>query len=134
MTKKKPTGGPKTTAEEVAKALRESKGFVSVAARRLGVSEITVRNYMARSAECRLAREEAREEMKDYAEGRLFSRIQKDDTTAIIFFLKTQGKDRGYVERQELTGPGDEPVRIRLSWGEGLTSAGSGANDPHDNA
>jgi hypothetical protein len=30
--------------------------------------------------------------------------IKAGNVTAIIFYLKTQAKDRGYVERQELTG------------------------------
>lgn len=37
----------------------------------------------------------------DFAESKLMQEIQKGNTTAILFFLKTQAKDRGYVERVE---------------------------------
>ncbi len=30
--------------------------------------------------------------------------MQEGNMTATIFFLKTQGKSRGYIERQEITG------------------------------
>jgi hypothetical protein len=30
--------------------------------------------------------------------------MQNENMSAIIFFLKTQGKSRGYVERQEISG------------------------------
>ena len=46
----------------------------------------------------------------DYAKSKLMENITKNDTTSIIFFLKTKGKDQGFTEKQEikLTKPIDE--------------------------
>lgn len=40
----------------------------------------------------------------DYAESALLKLIKEGNATALIFFLKTKGKHRGYIERSELTG------------------------------
>ena len=111
------------TAQQVADALTQAKGFVSVAARNLGCADRTVRNYMERYAVCKQAVMDARESMIDIAEGRLYQNINNGDNTAIIFFLKTQAKHRGYVERYEHTGKDGDDLRIKLTWG-----------DPGDNA
>ena len=37
----------------------------------------------------------------DFAESKLYELVDDKHPTAIIFLLKTKGKDRGYVERQE---------------------------------
>lgn len=42
-----------------------------------------------------------REGLIDFAESKLMSEVRSGNTTAILFFLKTQAKDRGYVERVE---------------------------------
>ena len=38
----------------------------------------------------------------DFAESQLHKQIKEGNTTATIFLLKTLGKKRGYVERQEI--------------------------------
>lgn len=106
------------TAQQVADALTQAKGFVSVAARNLGCTDQTVRNYIERYAVCKQAVTDAREAMIDYAEGKLYQNIQNNDTVSILFFLKTQAKQRGYVERTEVTGANGNDMRIKLSWGD----------------
>jgi hypothetical protein len=110
------------TADEVAKEINDAKGFISVAAKRLGCSHQTVRNYAVKYETCKQAVFDAKEEMKDLAEGKLYQNINKNDTTSIIFFLKTQAKDRGYVERQEF----DHTHQIiDVNWEDGKTDDGN---------
>ena len=68
--------------------------------------------------------------MIDVTEGRLYQEINAGNITAIIFFLKTQAKHRGYVERQEFTGKdsGDIPIRI-VDYRHGLATLAGGSND-----
>ena len=86
------------TPDAVAEQLIKAGGIITVAARALGCTPKTVRAYVNRYKACREALAEGKEGRKDFVESALFKRITEGDTTAIIFFLKTQAQDRGYVE------------------------------------
>lgn len=88
-------------ASEVAEAIKKNKGILSAAAQTLGCTRQTVANYIDRHPTVKAAFDEAREVTIDFVESRLLKNIDSGDTTAMIFYLKTQGKQRGYVERQE---------------------------------
>lgn len=46
----------------------------------------------------------------DFAESQLHKKIKEGDTTSIIFYLKTKGKSRGYIEKTEV----DQSQTIRV--------------------
>lgn len=100
------------TATQVADTLQESNGLVGVAAERLGCTRRTVQRYIERYETVAQARDDARDNLTDTVEGKLIEKIKGGDTTAIIFYLKTQAKNRGYVERQEVTGAEGKPPAV----------------------
>jgi len=108
------------TAEQVIKALRKKRGFLAAVAKELGCTRQTVYNYVNRYPTIAQALEEIREERHDWVEGKLLKQIENDNMTAIIFYLKTQAKHRGYVERQEVTGADGDAVVVRVIGGVNL--------------
>ena len=97
MSKERPNN--KYTTTQVIQAIRETKGLVSLAAKRLNCHPDTVRRYAARYPTVAAALREERAAMTDVAELALYSAIQRGEPWAVTFYLKTQGKDRGYTER-----------------------------------
>ncbi len=93
------------SAEQVIQALRDSHGLVSVAAKRLGVSRQAIYKRIETSPAVAAARDDAREAMLDVAEQALYERVKAGDSWAIVFYLKTQGRSRGYGERQTIDLP-----------------------------
>ena len=100
------------TAERIIKALGETQGLLTMAARKAGVSYTTVKRYAAEFPSVKEAVQDAKESMLDFAEGKLYSKIKDGDNIAILFYLKTQGKARGYIERQEFANPQGESFRV----------------------
>ena len=78
-------------------------GNLSTAAKSLQVERATLYRWIEQEG-LEEAVQEGRNRRLDFAESMLDKGMQDGNMTAIIFYLKTQGKSRGYVERQEVTG------------------------------
>ena len=83
------------------KALAESKGIVAYACEAAGVSRNTYYEWLKNDDDFKQKAEEITEATLDRVEAKLLEAINEDNLTAIIFYLKTKGRNRGYVERIE---------------------------------
>lgn len=101
-------------AETVIKKIHDLHGNVSSVAKFFQMSRQTMHKYINDHVSVQAALGEAREKMIDNVESALYQQALAGNTTAMIFFLKTQGKKRGYVERQEVTGADGGVIRVRV--------------------
>lgn len=102
------------TAEQVIEAIRNNNGLLAAAARELGIDRSTVWRYCQRFPTIQKALDDARDTNLDYAEGQLMRAVKAGNVTAIMFLLKTVGKSRGYVDRQEIQHEGN--LNVSVSW------------------
>lgn len=93
-------------------ALERSLGIVSTACEKAGISRQTHYNWLKDDPEYKEAVRAIEERTIDFAESHLHALIKDKNPAATIFFLKTKGKNRGYVERQEIEVSEPRP----LSW------------------
>lgn len=82
------------------------------ACKKMGISRSTPYDWMRNDTDFKEALEGLQESQVDLVEGELLKNIKRGNVTAQIFFLKCRGKHRGYVERQERTGPDGGPFQI----------------------
>jgi hypothetical protein len=102
------------TVEQLIKAAEDQFGLPSLMARQLGCSSNTVRNYIRRYPTLRQVVDDQRESLVDRAELSLRGAVNSGEQWAVTLVLKTLGKSRGYVERQEVTGAENGPIRVTL--------------------
>lgn len=112
----------KYSTEDIRQALQQMNGYITLAARKLGCEPKTIYRRLKSSASLRETLDEIREQGLDIAEQKLHEAILRGEPWAITLKLKTQGKTRGYTERTELTGQGNEPITFVLK-----------RHDPKDN-
>ena len=58
--------------------------------------------------------EEIREIKLDFAEDKLWEHIEQGNPNAVMFYLKTIGKGRGYTTEVQVAGNKEKPVQINL--------------------
>ena len=83
-------------------AMESCHGIVSDACKSVDVSRVTYYKYLKEDEEFKKSIDEIEGVVIDFVEGKLFKLIEKGDVAATLFYLKTKGKSRGYVERSEV--------------------------------
>lgn len=96
--------------KEFLEAYDRSLGNVSTACRAVGITRRTFYNWKNGNEGFRQSVEELDAYNLDFAETMLMKHIREGDTTSLIFYLKTKGRERGYVERVEATGANGSPL------------------------
>ena len=102
------------TMQQVADAIRQARGMLTVTADILNCEPGTVYRYLERYPQLRLVVTEARERMTDIAENALYRAIEDTQPWAVAMYLKSQGRSRGYGDQSqlEISGPGGGPIRL----------------------
>lgn len=86
--------------EKLLEALTKTRGIVAYACQTVGISRKTFYNYVNTDDAFAEQVDDIVELQIDVAEAALLKKIKKENLAAIIFYLKTKGKKRGYVEKQ----------------------------------
>ena len=98
-------------------ALEKTLGVVTSACKIVGIARSTHYNWYDNDRDYRDAVDDISNIALDFAESKLHEMIKDKDTTATIFYLKTKGKKRGYIERNEI----DHNGQIGIVWQEEKT-------------
>ena len=111
----KRTNKTNTLKKNLLEALELSLGVVTTACKKVGCNRATYYDYYNKDKAFKLKVDEIQNVALDFAESQLHKQIQDGNTTATIFLLKTKGKKRGYVERQEIQHDGSIESKL-IEW------------------
>ena len=75
----------------------------------------TVRDYVNKWESTKLAVENEKEKNLDIAENNILQKIYNKDTELSKWYLRMKGKERGYIETQEVLNHNEDPLRIDLT-------------------
>lgn len=114
--------------------MKSNFGNITMACDSAGISRQTFYNWKEDDANFKEIVENIDEYLVDFAEHSLFKQIREGNTPATIFYLKTKGRTRGYIEKQEIdhrSGDGSmstQPTKIVFTRG----SKGDGGSSERD--
>jgi len=83
-------------------ALEKAMGIVTTACKQVGINRTTHYEWYNTDESYKAQVDSLQDMVLDFAESKLHQSIQNGSDTATIFFLKTKGKKRGYIERTEV--------------------------------
>ena len=96
-------------------ALEQSLGIVTTACKKGGCARSTFYEYYNKDEAIKSKVAELPPFHLDFVESQLHKQIKDGNTTATIFYLKTKGKKRVFVERQEIQMDGSIESKI-IEW------------------
>jgi hypothetical protein len=110
--------GEKYSTDKIIAALRETNGLVSLAAKRVGCDRKTIHRRAKAVRAVREAIDDSREELVDQAELALRAAVLRQQPWAVALVLRTLGRERGYVPREEqvLRGDPEHPVQHKVGF------------------
>ena len=88
--------------KKILEALEKTLGIVTTACQKVGIGRTQFYTWCREDADFKKAVDNVEGMALDFAESKLLENIKGKKETSIIFYLKTKGKKRGYVEKQEI--------------------------------
>lgn len=105
---------------DVEAALRKTGGFLSYAAEELKIPVLDLKHYLRKYKRLREVHAEVREGTTELAEHQLIQKIKDGNLLAIMFYLKCQAQDRGWVDKPlEKKKEEEKPLIIQIIPPEG---------------
>jgi hypothetical protein len=98
--------------ESIIAALEQSLGVVTTACKATDIPRSTFYKWLGEDKEFAKDVKDISNIALDFAESQLHKQMREGNTAATIFYLKTKGKKRGYIERQELEVDGDMNLTV----------------------
>jgi len=102
------------TDDQIIAALELVHGAVYLAAERVKCDPKTIQRRAKKSKRVRDIIDKYRGRRVDVAELALDQALTRQEPWAVLFTLKMLGKDRGYVERTEVSGPDGGAVQVQV--------------------
>lgn len=102
----------KAKKHQMIKALVESLGIVTEAAKASGVDRTLHYAWLRNDAQYKAAVDDIFEQSVDFSENKLFECIKNCNVQAIMFHLRYRGKQRGYTDSLKIEHSGDISVDI----------------------
>ena len=85
----------------VIEKMKKTLGNITASCEAAQIARTTYYDWYEKDADFRAAIDSIAESCIDFAESSLFQQIKAGNPTSTIFYLKTKGKKRGYVEKVE---------------------------------
>jgi len=90
------------TNKKIEEALENNLSILINTARELGCSRQRLRIWIDQDPELQMFYLDGKEKLKDIVEGQMLKNIKEGKEASLIFFMKTQMKDRGYIEKTDM--------------------------------